>query len=155
VTYVLDTSMLSALHRNYYRDRFPSLWKRFDQMTDDGAFTSAREAYRELEDFGGAVWDWAQEHEELFPAPDAREGAFVAGIYRVAHFQANVERQKLLKGGRNADPFLVARASAIQGTVVTMEKLKPNAARIPNICKHFSIPCFSLEEFMAQERWTF
>jgi hypothetical protein len=147
--------MLSALHRNYFRDRFPSLWKRFDEMTDKGAFTSTREAYRELEDAGGTVWAWAQEHEELFAIPDAKEGAFVAKIYAVAHFQANVERQKLLQGGRNADPFLIARASAVDGTVVTMEKFKPNAAKIPNICKHFSVPCLTLEEFMEAEQWIF
>jgi hypothetical protein len=36
-----------------------------------------------------------------------------------------------------------------------MEQLKPNAAKIPNICDHFSVPCFDLEEFMEAEGWEF
>jgi hypothetical protein len=36
-----------------------------------------------------------------------------------------------------------------------MEKLKPNAAKIPNICKHFGVPCMTLEEFMGAEDWQF
>jgi hypothetical protein len=124
-------------------------------MTDGGGFTSTREVYREIEDYGGTVFDWASEHPDLFVTPDAREGAFVARIFTVPHFHTNIERQKLLKGGKNADPFLIARAAAVEGTVVTMEKPKPNAAKIPNICRHFRVPCVDLEEFMVREGWEF
>jgi hypothetical protein len=152
---VLDTSVVSALHRNYFRDRFPSLWKRFDEMTAAGAITSTRESLRELSDVGGAAAKWAEANSVLFAQPNADEAAFVAEIYRVPHFQANIEKQKILKGGKNADAFLIARARVLGGTVVSMEKLRPNAARIPNICKHFSLPCLDLEEFMAKEGWQF
>lgn len=91
----------------------------------------------------------------LFTTPNATEGSFVAGIYAVPHFQANIERQKLLKGGKNADPFVIARAYAIKGTVLTMEQLKPHAAKIPNICEHFKIPCLDFRGFMQAEKWKF
>lgn len=99
--------------------------------------------------------DWAKANVTLFATPDATEAAFVAEIYSVTHFQANIEKQKLIKGGRNADAFIVARAFAIGGAVVTMERLKPNAVKIPNVCKHFSIPCLDLEDFMENESWVF
>jgi hypothetical protein len=83
------------------------------------------------------------------------EARFVAGIYAVTHFQQNIEQQKLLKGGRNADPFIIAKAAVERETIVTMEKLKPGAAKIPNICAHFGIACLSLEQFMERERWIF
>lgn len=73
----------------------------------------------------------------------------------MAHFQANIEKQKLFKGGRNADAFIVARAHAIGGTVVTMERLKPNAVKLPNICQHFKTPYLDLEGFMESEGWEF
>jgi hypothetical protein len=155
MVYVLDTSVISALHRNYYRESFVSLWKRFDQMVEEARFTPTREAFRELEDLGGDALVWAQANEGLFATPDAKEGSVVAAIYAVPHFQANIERQKLLQGGRNADPFVIARASAIKGAAVTMELLKPNAAKIPNICQHFKVPCLHLREFMAAENWNF
>jgi NurA-like 5'-3' nuclease len=87
--------------------------------------------------------------------PDAKEAAFVAQIYSVAHFQANIEKQKLIRGGRNADAFIIARAHALGGTVVTMERLKPHAVKIPNICNHFKIPFLDLEGFMENESWVF
>ena len=112
--YVLDTNVISNLHKNYYRKRFVSLWKAFDQLVVDGKITSTREAYRELQDGGpGADIEWAKANVKLFATPDAKEGAFVGKIYSVAHFQANIERQKLFKGGRNADAFIVARADIL------------------------------------------
>jgi Domain of unknown function (DUF4411) len=155
MVYVLDTSVISALHRNYYRETFGSLWKLFDEMVTDDRFTSTREALRELEDFGGEAYAWAKANETLFTTPDAKEGRVVAAIYAVPHFQANIEQQKILQGGKNADPFLVARALTIRGTVVTMEQLKSNAAKIPNICGHLMVPCFDLRQFMATEEWKF
>lgn len=153
--YVLDTSVISALHRNYYRKNFVSLWKTFDAMTAAGQFTSTREALRELEDYGGEALEWAIANPDLFTTPDAMEGAFVVDIYTVEHFQANIERQKMLRGGRNADPFLIARAAVVGATVVTMEQFKPNAAKIPNICQHFDVQCVDLRGFMEKERWIF
>lgn len=154
--YVLDTNVISSLHKNYYRKRFVSLWEQFDQLVADGKVTSTREAYHELHDgVPGADTDWATTNIGLFATPDAKEAAFVGNIYSVAHFQANIEKQKLIRGGRNADSFIVARAYAIGGTVVTMERLKPNAVKIPNICEHFKIPFLDLEGFMESEGWVF
>lgn len=154
--YVVDTSVISALHRNYYREQFPSLWKRFDAMVIDGQLTSTREAYRELEDAAPPeAMTWANDNKQLFPAPTSNEAKFVVSLYGVRHFQANIEIQKLLKGGKNADPFLIARAHCCNGTVLTMEQLKPNAVKIPNICHHFKVPCVDLKQFMEIEGWKF
>jgi hypothetical protein len=124
-------------------------------MIEDGIFTSTREVLRELEDSGGDAFDWASRNQGLFIVPDAKEGAAVAAIFGVEHFQANIERQKLIRGGRNADPFLIARALVTEGTVLTMEQPKPNAAKIPNICEHFKVPCLDLRRFMEKENWVF
>lgn len=154
--YVFDTSPLSSLFKNYYRGRFPTLWDRFDGLVADGSIVSTREVMRECTD--GPVEtlrDWAAGHQDFFQVPVAAEGAFVARIYGVPHFQQNIEQRKLLRGGRNADPFVIARATADDRTVVTMEEFKPNGAKIPNICDHFGIECLSLEQFMEQEGWQF
>ena len=155
MSYVLDSSLIIQLHKHYYRESFPSMWKLFDEMVGARAFTSTREVFRELEDSGDAAAKWAEANKGLFATPNAAEGTFVAGIYAVPHFQANIERQKLLKGGKNADPFVIARAHAVRGTVLTMEQLKPHAAKIPNICDHFKVPCLDLRGFMLAEGWKF
>lgn len=124
-------------------------------MVSEGRILSAREAFRELEDIGGHAYDWANSNSGLFTPPNGDEGAFVAKIYSVKHFQANIERQKILRGGKNADPFLIAKAAVLGATVLTMEQLKPHAAKIPNICDHFTILCVDLQKFMEIEGWVF
>ena len=156
MTYVFDTSPFSALFRNYYPNRFPTLWKHFDELIANESITSTREVAREIAD--GPIErlrDWAKENSEIFTTPTAAEAAFVAQIFAVPHFQQNVELQKILKGGKNADAFVIAKAQTIGATVVTIEQLKPNSVKIPNICSHFGIDCIDLEGFMEQEKWSF
>lgn len=61
----------------------------------------------------------------------------------------------MLVGDPAADPFVIARAKIIGGCVVTEEKLKPNAAQIPNVCDHFGIDCTNLEGLIEAEGWQF
>lgn len=153
--YVLDSSALIDLHKYYFPARFPTLWKRFDAMIAKNLFTSTREAFEELTVSDDRAAQWAKEHEDLFVLPDADEARFVTKIFSVPHFRANVSQQKILQGGWFADPFLVARAAVLRGAVVTREKYRPKAAKLPNICEHFKVPCFDLEAFMEKENWTF
>jgi hypothetical protein len=154
--YVFDTSPLSTLFKNYYRKRFPTLWKNFDALVGADDLVSTREAYREIGDAPSAeLREWGENNQGLFSVPTAAEGGFVAKIYAVPHFRQNIEQQKLLKGGRNADAFIIARAATEDRTVVTMELFKQNAAKIPNICRHFNVRCMTLEEFMEAEGWVF
>jgi Domain of unknown function (DUF4411) len=156
MTYAFDNSPLSVLFRNFYRNRFPTLWRRFDALVAGGEVLSTREVMREIEDGPiESLRTWAGNNEQIFSIPTAEEGAFVAEIFAIDHFQQNIERQKLLKGGHNADPFIVARAAVADCPVVTMEQLKPNSAKIPNICEHFDIECLTLEQFMEREGWQF
>jgi hypothetical protein len=156
MSYVFDNSPLSALFRNFYRNRFPSLWVLFDELVANGDIVSTREVLREIEDGATeSLREWAAQNRQLFTVPAAAEGTFIRQIYAIPQFQQNIEQQKILKGGKNADAFVIAKAAVVQGTVVTMEQLRPNAVKIPNICKHFKIPCLSLEEFMEQEGWQF
>lgn len=70
--YVLDTNVISNLHKNYYRKRFVSLWKAFDQLVADDKITSTREVYQELHrgwagrGWAGADTEWAKVNKNLF-----------------------------------------------------------------------------------------
>ena len=155
MSYVFDTSPFVGMFTHYYPSAFPTLWQRFDALIADEGIVSTREVYREIEDQDDDLFAWAKANGGLFSVPTADEGAFIAQIYGVAHFQANIEQQKLLKGGKNADPFVIAKAAVTGRQVVTLERHKPNAAKIPNICQHFDVPCLNLEQFMQQEDWQF
>jgi len=155
LSYVFDTGPFVSLFKNFYPSTFVTLWENFGVLIEDGSIVSTREVFREIEGQEDDLLEWSKAHKQIFTTPTAAEGAFVGQIYAVAHFQANIEQQKMLKGGKNADPFVIAKAAVDGLHVVTLEKLKPNAAKVPNICAHFGVQCLSLEEFMQKEGWRF
>ena len=114
------------------------------------------EVRRELEDYKNEyVQDGIKKFRSLFATPLQEEQDFVTVIYTVQHFHQNIPKQTLLKGGKNADPWVIARAAILEGIVVSNEVERPNAARIPNICEHFRIKCINFETFMDDQNWTF
>lgn len=154
--YVFDTSAFAVLFRSFYPSRFPTLWDQFNALIDGSRIVSTREVRREIEDREDQLRGWARQNSHVFTTPTRIEGEFVAGIFRIEHFRANIEQRKMLKGGKNADPFVIAKAATTEdGCVVTLEQNRPNAARIPNICDHFGVPCLNLEQFMEAEQWKF
>lgn len=154
--YVFDTMILSQQFRFYYRQRFPSLWSNFDTMVAEGRITSTREVRRELENSNDeSIMREIDKFRILFPTPSQVEEDLVAKIFAVRHFRQNIPQKTLLKGGRNADPWLIARAKSVGGVVVTNETYRDHAAGIPNICRHFGIEYLSFDDFMGKENWIF
>lgn len=154
--YVFDTNSFSVL-KNYYPDLFPSLWKLVDELVDAGTIVSVAEVLNELQNDNRdeSVIEWAKDHRAVFAKPSDDELVVVQRILAVGHFQAVITRKALLKGTPVADPFIVASASVSGGTVITEEAKKPNAAKVPNICETFEVPCENLKWFMQQQGWTF
>jgi len=155
MSYIFDTSAFVVLFDNYYRGVFKTLWSNFDEMVETEEIFSTREVKREIEDQTDKLTIWMKDNTDIFTMPTAEEGAFVGQIYQVRLFRDGIEQKKILKGGKNADPFVIAKAKVTKKTVVTLERGKPNSAKIPNICKHFGVECVDLESFMKAEDWTF
>lgn len=156
MTYVMDTGPLIIMLGSYYEDRFPTLWQHFDDMRKAGTLVSVREVFFELEGRTDRISNWVKDNKSFFESPSADEMQLVADIFKVRHFQSLIKEQAQLQGKPTADPFVIAKAGCIDGgCVVTEEKRRPNAAKIPNVCDHFDIDHMSLEEFMEKENWTF
>lgn len=154
--YVFDTSAFVTIFRNYYRSRFPSLWKKFDRLVVTGRIISTREVKREIEVRDDSLNKWAEKNKELFPTPTSTVAYFVSMIFEFRNFQNNVERKKMYKGGYVADPFVVATAKSLkQGSVVTLESYREHGAKVPNMCEYLDVSCLNLEEFMEEEGWKF
>jgi hypothetical protein len=153
--YVFDTNSLSELNA-YYPDIFRAFWAQFDAVVANGEVVSTREVRPEVERSGkDNIVAWIKANGQVFTMPAAPETAFVAQILAIPHFQALIGQKALLRGTPVADPFVIACARANGGTVVTQERLKPGAAKIPNVCAHFGIPCIDLEGFMRAQNWSF
>ena len=154
--YVFDTSAFIVL-KHYFPARFPSLWAGLDKLVASGEVVSVREVLNELSSYNDAdfIQVWATNNKGIFAKPTNPELTVVQQILAVPHFQALIGKTALLKGTPVADPFVIAAASIAKGTVVTQEKLKENAAKIPNVCKHFNVTCTDLEGFMTAQGWSF
>ncbi len=154
--YVFDSGPLIWMFRYYYPDRFPSLWKQFDVLIASQRIISVKEVLRELDGQDDLLANWANDNKQIFQEPTQNEMIFIGRIFQIPHFQGLIRKQERLQGKPVADPFVIAKANAIQdGYVVTTEKYKENASQIPNVCRHFNIPCISLEQFMEKENWKF
>lgn len=165
MSYVFDTSSIRSL-QHFYPRVFRSIWDGLDELVAQQELVSTREVFNELQRqaVSEEVLKWAKNHKGMFFTPNSEELKFVAEIFKVRHFQGLIGAQQRLKGTPVADPFVIACARINEGTVVTEEGwqrggkplvLKPNAAKIPNVCAHFKIPCIDLEEFMHQQGWKF
>lgn len=155
IKYVFDTGPLRNLFRYFYRERFPTLWERFDILVEEGKIFSVREVLNELKRQEDDLLQWGKENSSIFHIPNKEELQFMNEIFKVPHFQILVSEQSRLQGFPSADGFLIASAKIHNATLVTMEKYKPKSAKIPNVCEHFKIPCINLEEFMEKENWKF
>jgi len=154
--YVFDSDSLINLFRHYYPERFPTLWEKFDALVSAGELISVREVFNEIGSGEDLLAFWAKEQKNiLFLESTPKELQFIGEIFQVRHFQAMIRKQEILKGKPVADPFVIARAKILSACVVTQEKNTENAAKIPNVCDHFGIPCKNLEKFMKEENWTF
>ena len=155
--YIFDNNTLTGIFRHYYRESFSSFWTLFDKMVSDGNILSVREVHNEIKKLTRKddLEIWAKSNSSFFHDPTSEELQFITQIYSVPHFSNSISQQKLLKGGPFADPFIIAKAYVENATVVSEEKLRLNAAKIPNICEHFKIPCINFQLFLKQNNWSF
>ena len=154
--FVFDTNSFRVL-QNYYPTHFQAFWAQFDALVTGGDVLSVREVLRELEQQVTKEWfqQWIDRNKGIFLTPDNAETEYVKRIFSVRHFQGLVAQKAVLKGTPVADPFVVACAGVRGATVVTEETLRPNAAKIPNVCQYFGIHCTDLEGLFRDLGWQF
>ena len=157
MVYVFDSGPLIVMFNYYYPKRFLTLWNNFNEMLVKDQIISVREVKNELLRHEDSLSEWVKEHSEVFHISTNVESEFVQRIFQINHFRTLISKQAQLEGNPVADPFVIAKAFSFgeEGCVVTTEIEKPNAAKIPNVCRHFGIRCCGLEEFMEEEGWSF
>lgn len=157
--YALDTNSISQIYRFYYQDIFRGFWESFHDLVRSGRASSVEEVRAELmrrRELGAAVRNLVQVNPGFFPEPTVLEQQFMARIFAVPHFRELVNQQARLQGTPVADPYLIAKAGVRpELCVVTEESYRPNAAKIPNVCRHFGIPCINLRQMMTELGWRF
>ena len=154
--YVLDTNSI-IVFGNYFTDRFTSFWEKLDLCVSEKKIISCREVYNELQQYGSKthLTEWIESNKNIFLIPTTEETQFITDIFSVPHFQQLVSVKKRLSGKPAADPFVIASEKINGCCVITEEILKPNGAKIPNVCEHFGVDYTDLEGLMQKENWKF
>ena len=155
--YVFDTSSFIVLS-HYYKDQFPSLWKKINNLVTTGKIVSVKEVLREIESYSGEsdLTKWVKKNKNIFKPMAEEESRIISEIFTsYPNFQNMVNQKAQLKGTPVADPFIVVKAIHIQGTVVSEETFQQDGIKIPNLCKIQNVRCLKLKEFMKEQHWSF
>ena len=166
VVYIFDTNALSLILRYYYPGIFPKFWKKFNGDISHGAITSVRHVQREINNWDNKRIDrsWIKKNKHIFTRPTKADEKYVAELLACDDGSG----LRISKKGKPrddfflADPWLIAKAYAIKGTVVTEETREPeftkligSYSKIPDVCDNREIPCINLEKFMSEKKWVF
>lgn len=155
--YVIDTSSINVL-KNYYTGVFSSFWESFDNLVKEGRVISVKEALNEAYSKIDSehLQQWIRANKSIFLPPSSKtEAQYVKEIFDIPHFKYLIPDKKLLTSNPIADPFVVAAARIRNGCVVTEEKYKKGASKIPNVCEHFNVRWTNIEGMMKEEKWIY
>jgi hypothetical protein len=150
--YVIDAGPIIDL-KHYYEDIFISLWDKFEELISCGIIISSIEVYRELKKHDDEAANIASKYKQIFLKPDIEEQKYVKTI--LAKHRELIRFKNIAGGFPVADPFIIAQAIHPQATLITSEKIKPNAHSIPNICKEYGVTPVNLNGFFRLEGWRF
>lgn len=159
--YLLDTNIFIEAKRRYYgMDICPGFWEWLDQAQTRGIVASVTPVCDELRDGNDELAEWAKGRSHtgwFFSVDDATTQQHYAEIVRYVHGLpfTQAARDEFL---RVADPWLIAKARAINATVVTHEAFDPYIRRkilIPNVCRNFGLTCLDTFDLLRADTVSF
>ena len=161
-TFVLDANIFIEAHRRYYGlDLCPGFWESLRHFARRGRVLSIDRVYREMEDGGDSLWEWARDSSEFFVSSATPEivEAF-SEIMEWVRAEPQFRAEAKSKFASEADGWIAAYAR-VHGTIVaTHERHDPNVKkRVPlgNVCHEFRLPVKDtfemLREFQVRFGW--
>ena len=134
-------------------DVFVSVYAAVGDMLTDGTIVSCKAVFDEIDDKSGVLKAWCTRYKSAFTRPGLEEQLLVRDM--LDKYQYLLKQQDIVQGKQVADPFVIARGKHLGVTVVTTERFKPNAQKIPNVCKHYDVESCDLMGFFKLEGLTF
>ncbi len=148
--YIIDTSCLIQAHRQYYPfDIAPSFWDFLEQEFKKGNFILINKVQEEILRGKDKVSDFVQLRLPASCLLDCHSDQQIMNNYGEimawgnSNPRYNPQAKRDFAEFEHADPFLVATAMTISGTVVSQEVSDPLTKRIiklPDVCTQFNVP---------------
>ena len=169
--YIIDNNSFRVFS-HYYPDIFPSFWRSIDALIAADKFQSVDEVKKEIDGkYDNSNFnhdpkyyrqdiqfrDWYQARRQIFSPLDNQESQVLPQV--LGHYSSDIIADKFYNPSANfADPYLIAKAKAKNGVVVTEERSRTknnNDGKIPTICRLCSVKCINAEDFMHTQKWKF
>ena len=147
MTYVLDTNFFIDANRLHLPiEQHPAFWNWLVKLADGGNIAIPQKVYDELMT-GDELEKWTIAHKEKL----VNRNIAYTQIRRVMKDgYGSIDEVTIEKLG--ADPFVIAHALAVNGTVVTGEKFgkhtAPHNKKIPSVCQVLRVPYMTITAFM-------
>lgn len=154
MTYFLDSNFLiDAKNLHFPINRNPDFWCWLVQLGQSGLLRIPEAVHDEVNRGNDDLVEWVNIHQEIFFCKTA-ECVFTLPQALSGYGEPTDTDLEFLK----ADPYVIAHALAMRGTVVTGEKPKDTVViknkKIPTICEGLHVPCLTLPSFMWELRST-
>lgn len=146
--YVIDSSALFDLKRNYSPIVFKGVWEKFNKLCDDEVIISVREVYNEIKRGSDWLVEWATQHQKIFLEPITVEEFKLIGEMQ----EKNPSWIDLYSDKPAADPFVIASAKTKKLIIIQHELPHRN---LPRIANQYDVKCLRLPELFERENWEF
>ncbi len=158
--YIIDTSSLIRLNKEYPIDVFPSIWSGLEALAKSDRLIAPREVLNEIVRRDDKLKVWAKTQKRMFKEPTASQTKLVKDL--LSKYPSIVAVDKLY----SADPWVIALTlemandpqrtlMIVKRIVVTEERLRGNRITIPFICNQYSIDAIDIVEMFRTEGWKF
>lgn len=137
----LDANIYIECKNRWYKfDRVPKFWAFLSARIEDGSILSPKAVYDELVEYGDQLSKWVKSRKNGIGVPPVNG---VQDRYREIsdYVMTSFPREKAEEFLSDADPWVIASAWHIGGTVVTHESTsRKRKIRIPVVCQKFGVP---------------
>ena len=129
-----------------------TFWPKIETAATAGTILSTEMVFREIQKQDDDLHEWCKSVDGMFKKMDQETIDKVAEIIRSHPKMIDPKKDK-----DAADPFLIAQASILRGTVVTQEDFSggPHKLKIPDVCKAMGINCINMLTMIKEFGWTF
>jgi len=154
-TYCIDSSSLIFGHNAAYpHNVFVGLWKKIDELAEEGRLVAPEDIYREIHPRGDQLSAWVELHREMFQPLTRTEQSIL--IKLAAAFPPLTDPSRSRACASTADQMVVAHAAANGCLVVSEEKRGSlKAPKLPQLCDHLKVPRIGFLDIILLEGWTF
>lgn len=153
--YIIDTSELINLDKQYPGHVFPKLWRNVEKLISEERILAPEEVLDEIKLGHGGLSEWCRKHRRMFRKTDA----LLDQVREIVGKHPKLVKHNLTRD--TADPYIIALAvshkndiSGLVPILVTAENVKREPG-IPYAARECGIETCKLVGMFQREGWTF